>query len=266
MIILTLVLLTTILFTYFLTTIVSNLWLIPVWIISGFLIGLILFLLSFIISSLFVTHTKIGNKGKHYYAQDLSDFVLWLTRVRLTKIIGKENIPKSNFVIYANHKSYMDPFIIKSAVRVKMGFAAKSGIYKLPFVRRWLHAVGSININRDNDREAIKEILKGIKYVEDGMSMLIFPEGGIKSREDEMMIGVKPGAYKLATKPGVPILPIAIIGATQIKNKAPFKKTKIKIIIDKPIHQEEYTKFNPVELGDHVFKIINKMIEENSPK
>ncbi len=255
-------------FTYFSNLYISNLmWLLPVWFVSGLLGGLLVFILFFIIiGSFFVEKTKPTNKLKHAVARQISDLVLFLLRIKIVEVWGKENIPKGNFVMYANHKSNTDPFILVSAVRKNIGYAAKSGVYKLPFVRNWLKGIGSININRDNDRDSIKEIVKGIKHIENGASLAIFPEGGIKSRTNPLMVTVRPGAYKLATKPGVPILPVAIIGAIDVKDNAPLKKTKVKVIIGKPLLESEYSSYTTVELGNIMFENINKMIEENLPK
>lgn len=267
MIIISVILVIAALVTYFLTTIVSQiLWLIPVWVVVGLIAGFLVFVIFFILSSFIVKRTKPTGKFKHFMARQISDFLLFIMRVKIVEVTGKENIPSSNFVIYANHKSNTDPFILVSSIRKNIGYAAKSGVYNLPFVRSWLEGIGSININRNNDREAIKEILRGISLIEKGASLGIFPEGGIKSRTNPYMVDIKPGAYKLATKPGVPILPVAIIGSIDAKDNAPWRKTKIKIIIDKPILKADYENNTTVEIGQIMFEKINKMIKENLPK
>ena len=92
--------------------------------------------------------------------------------------------------------------------------------------------------------------------------MVIFPEGGIKSRETALMEDVKPGSYRLATKPEVPILPVAIIGARHINQNAPLKKSKVTVIILPAIHKAVYETMTTVELGDHVKALINETIIE----
>lgn len=267
MIIVFLILLIAALITYLLTVFGPPIsLLIIVWAIVGLIGGILAFLLFFILASFVVKRTKPFGKFKHFIARQISDFVLLVIRVKIVEVRGKEYLPKSNFVMYANHKSNTDPFILVSAIRKGVGYAAKSGIYKLPFVKSWLTGIGSININRENDREAIKEILRGIALIEKGASLGIFPEGGIKSRTNPYMIDIKPGAYKLATKPGVPILPVAIIGSIDVKDNAPWRKTKIKVIIEKPLLKEDYENLTTIELGEIMFKKINKMIEENLPK
>ncbi|MFA5720269.1 MAG: lysophospholipid acyltransferase family protein [Acholeplasmataceae bacterium] len=236
------------------------LWFMPLWLLISIIAALLLVILSIIIGIPFSKIGKVDGKIKHFYIRHLSDFTRMILRMRITKVIGKENIPNSNFVIYANHKSNTDPFTLVSSIRRPMGFAAKSGVFTIPIIKHWLRSFGCININRDNDREAIKEILVGIKNVEAGLSMAIFPEGGIKSRETTLMEEVKPGAYRLATKPQVPILPVAIIGARHIQKNAPFKCSKLQVIILPMIEPSVYNEMTTVELGDHVKELINQTI------
>lgn len=237
-----------------------SLWFIPLWFLISVLSAFLVIILSIIIGIPFSKLGKVNGKIKHFYIRHLSDFTRLLLRIRITHISGKEHIPKSNFVIYANHKSNTDPFTLVSAIRKPMGFAAKSGVFTIPIIKHWLRSFGCININRDNDREAIKEILIGIKHVEAGLSMAIFPEGGIKTRETTLMEEVKPGAYRLATKPEVPILPVAIIGARHITKNAPFRCSKLQVIILPMIEPSVYNQMTTVELGDHVKELINDTI------
>lgn len=241
-------------------------WFIPLWIIIGFLITTILLLLTLIIGLPFAKQTKVTGKAKHWYIRHMSDFVRHLlVRVKITEVIGKENLPKNtNYVVFGNHKSNMDPLIVVSALRTPMGFAAKSSLFRYPVLSGWMRSFGCININRQNDRDAIKEILVGVKLIEQGLSMAIFPEGGIKSRETSLMIDVKPGAYKLATKARVPIVPIALTGARFIQFNHPKRITKVKVIIGKPLYESDYKDMTTTEIGDYVFNLVNQMIKDNT--
>lgn len=243
-----------------------SLWFIPLWILIGLLAASLFVLSTFFIGRYLTKMGKVTGRIRHFYVWNIADFVrMFIVRIRI-KVIGKENIPKdTNYVVYGNHKSNVDPIIIVSALRTRMGFAAKSELFGVKLLNGWIDNIGCININRENDREAVREILKGIGYVKQGLSMGIFPEGGIKSRDTNYMVDVKPGAYKLATKAGVPIVPIALIGSRYIKDRAPKKSTKVTMVIGKPIYEEEYKEMTTVELGDHVFKIINDMITKHDP-
>ena len=125
---------------------------------------------------------------------------------------------------------------------------------------------GCIQIDRENNREAAKSILKGIEQIKHGMIMAIFPEGGIKDRDDEQMVAIKAGAYKLATKAEAPIVAITMIGTTDVKYRAPWRRTKIKVIVHDPIYKEQYEQISTVELGEMVMKMVNETIKNGNSK
>ena len=52
----------------------------------------------------------------------------------------------------------------------------------------------AVIMNREDDREAAKAMISAIKQVKDGTSMIIFPEGGIKTRDVEEMVNLRAGA------------------------------------------------------------------------
>ncbi|MDY0209890.1 MAG: 1-acyl-sn-glycerol-3-phosphate acyltransferase [Acholeplasma sp.] len=239
-----------------------SLWFLPLWFVVGYMIAWISMILILILMLPYGKMTKVDNKFKHYFIRSIARFVsLFVLRLNI-KILGKEKLPKKGgYVIYANHKSYADPFILYQIINRPTGMAAKKGIYKLSVIRNWMPLFGCIQIDRENNREAAKSILKGIEQIKKGMIMGIFPEGGIKDRQDEKMVAIKAGAYKLATKADAPIVPVTMIGASDVKHRAPFKTTQIKVIIHDPIFKEDYEALSTVELGEKVAELVNQTIK-----
>ena len=121
-----------------------------------------------------------------------------------------------------------------------------------------MNAFQIIKINRDNDREAAKSIVEGIKYMKNDNSVIIFPEGGIKTREVEQMVSIKPGAYKLATKSDAVIQPIAIIGNSKIC-KRKWYQPRVRVIVRflQPINPEDYKDLNTHEIAYKVVEAVN---------
>lgn len=244
----------------------SELWLIPIWLIVGYALAWISMVLLLIIMMPYMKFTKVDNKFKHYYIRSIAKFLsVFVLRLDM-KVEGKHLLPtEGSYVMYANHKSYADPFILYQLVDKPTGMAAKKGIYKLPIVRNYMPWFGCIRIDRENNRDAAKSILKGIEQIKQGMCMAIFPEGGIKDRNDEQMVAMRAGAYKLATKAEAPIVPITLIGTTDVKYRAPWRMTKIKVIIHEPIYKEHYQSLSTTELADHVMKLVNETIKTQTP-
>ncbi len=235
-------------------------WYILLWVLCSFIATALLYIIAILILVLrYKLDKNHKSRWKYKALYRWLTFVMIICRVKI-EVIGKENIPTTPFISVANHKSMLDVVAIFNAYHTMLSAVSKKSVYNVPFVKHIMKSCAVVSIDRDNDREGVKELLKGIKLVEDGFNYIIFPEGGIKTRETEEMVSVRPGAYKLATKAGASISPVSIIGSSKIANNAPFKKTKVKIIIHKPIFKEEYELLNTTEIGDKIFDIVNEGI------
>jgi len=95
--------------------------------------------------------------------------------------------------------------------------------------------VGYIPINRSNPKSAYRSLLLAAKKVEDGTSVLIFPEG---TRQSPNQLGkFKKGGFILAVKSGRPLVPVSISGSAAVLPKKSFsiKPGLIDIVVGKPI-------------------------------
>ena len=252
-------------------TVIANInglndWFIILWLILGLLTATILLVLWLLcLIYIIMPKCKPGSKFMQKLVWPWIDFVNQLCRMHIT-IEGKENIPNDTFVIFANHKSMLDITILYEAVNRPISAIAKKELSNVPVLKTLCKSLKVQFVDRENDREAVKGLLQAIKYVSGGLNYFIFPEGGIKSRGTELMIDLRPGAYKLATKPRAVILPTSIIGSSKLATNAFKKRTNIKVIFHKPIYPEEYETFNTHEIGEHVGKIINDGVENAQKK
>lgn len=243
-----------------------NNWWYVLWVVCGILTMLVMFVLLLGLNLFIFKITKPQNRFKHWVLWQYVDLILIFFNIKI-EIEGKENIPADPVVVYANHKSMLDPVILFYVYRMCnksiISAVGKSTLNKVGFMHRLMNYMGAISINRENDREAAKEMIVGIKRIkETKMGYIIFPEGGIKTRDTEEMVEVKAGAYKLATKAGAAISPVSIIGTSKFKHMNKFKANRCKIIIHKPIYKEEYDKLNTQELGEKVFEIVNAGVRD----
>ena len=94
-------------------------------------------------------------------------------------VYGEENIPSEGPVCYvSNHQGYCDiPCYFTALRKIQFGFVAKDDLEKVPKYGDWIKRVRSSMIKRGDPRASLKAILEGIEYIEQGFSMLIFPEG-----------------------------------------------------------------------------------------
>ncbi len=232
------------------------------WVPVSFILGFLTLVIYLYCNMLIGSHTKPSSKHKHFLLRNLTFWSLKIFHIKL-HVEGLENVPNETFVVYSNHKSNMDPIFIYHALKTnKITAIGKDTLYKNYFMRLIFNTFGALPINRENDREAAKTMIKAISMVKNGTSMIIFPEGGIKTRDVEEMVNLRAGAYKLATKSGAKILPCAIFGSSQIKSRKRIKRKDVTVKFFKPIDKEEYQSMNTTEIGLKVEEIINNGIKE----
>ena len=126
-------------------------------------------------------------------------------------VTGLENIPEEPVLFVSNHQSYADIPLFVAAIDRQIGFIAKADLIKIPIFGSWIKAVRSVFIKRNDARAALKTMEAGAELLRKGFSLGIFPEG-TRSRGPNML-EFKRGSLKLATKTGVPIVPVAISGS-----------------------------------------------------
>lgn len=246
------------LLSYLYSLITTNPWFLFLWIPLGFISTLILFIafIYLVIVPIFI-HINPNSKFKIYYTRHLCKF-LCLICGGILKVEGEENIcPHKRVLVVSNHKSKADPFFIYIALKKGCTVAGKADLWRVKLLLPIIKAFHAIKIDRSSDRESAKSIIEGIKIMKNDESVIIFPEGGIKSREVEQMVSLKAGAYKLATKSDAYIQPIAIIGTSQLSKRKFYQFFKITVRILPYISPEEYKDLSTQEIGHKVIDMVN---------
>jgi 1-acyl-sn-glycerol-3-phosphate acyltransferases len=209
---------------------------------------------------------KYGNEEAEKYLDkillDWVKFCISLIKIKVSTE-GAENIPEGNFLVVANHQGNLDiPCIIYSLNR-RMGFIAKKEMENIPLISYWMKKINCVFMDRENIREAVKSINKGVEILKSGNVLAIFPEG-TRSRGSKMG-EFKKGSLKLGTKAQVLILPIAINGSYKIMEESHgwnIKEGEVKIKISKPINTENLSLEEIKELPSVVERIIRENLNE----
>ena len=248
----------------FLVDLGSLLWL---EIVLGILIGLvvsvghrifILFLMAIVNN-----HSKPQRKLNMFYFRCVCSAFMILTRVHY-KVEGLENFDYSrSYLFIGNHKSNEDFMYTSVPLRkLKLGFLAKMEVQDSFFGVRYAKQLDCVLLNRSNDKEGAKSIIKVINNIKEGTSMMIFPEGLRTDRSTNKMLEGHAGSYKVALKAKCPIVPVSMINTHKIMKNAPFRKTKVKVIFHKPIEYDEFKDLSTIEIEEKVRNIINESIPE----
>lgn len=245
---------------YFGYTLFSFWFLIPVYIILGYFVGILVLAILLILLMPLMKFTKVNTKFKYYLSKSAAKFLSFFILRAIIEVEGKENIPKTGkLTLYANHKSQTDPIFIMSVLNRGLAFTPKISLYKIPVLSNYMSYVGCLPIDRDDNRKTAKTMIKAIENVKMDHAMLIFPEGGIKTRETEEILEIKGGAFKIGTKSESDFLPITIIGATNFAKKRFFLKfLKVKLVIHPVIKYEDVSNLQTAELGELIKDTINK--------
>ncbi len=174
---------------------------------------------------------------------------------------GGERIPKEPCLFVANHQSYVDLAVFTAALNRQVGFIAKKSLTKLPFYGKFIYSVRSVFIDHNDARGAVKVIDTGIEYLNLGFSMGIFPEG--RRSKCAEMDHFKKGSLRLATKPGVPVVPVTISGTYKaFEENGYFCPCRVDVYVHEPIQTKDMEKQRANGLAEDVEKIIRQKLEE----
>ncbi len=243
-------------------------WLVPV-LFVGFFIGFILLhVIVFILSFLFVKLDSPQEKGAKYYrflAKITVPMLLKLARVEINQRgLDVSKVPTDTRLLFVcNHKHDFDPLIMLGVFgEYDIGFIGKKEIFENMFlVGKIMHKLYGLPIDRENNREGAKTIIKAIKILkEDKASIGLFPEG-YTNKTEEKLLPFRNGAFKIAYKADVPIVVCTVNGTREIPKKMFRKKSDVDFCIVDVIYPKDFKDLTTTELGD---KIHNKMEKELS--
>lgn len=174
-------------------------------------------------------------------------------------VVGEENIPDGAVLFVSNHQGNFDIPILLGYIGKPKGFIAKIETQKLYIVRDWMKYINCIFMDRNDIRQSVKAIGEGVKNLKSGKSMVIFPEG--TRSDDGNLLEFKPGSMKLATKSGVPIVPVTISGSMDImlKKSIIIRPANVEIVISKPIMPD--AEIDTVDLTEMVKAQIEKNLK-----
>lgn len=234
-------------------------------IVGGFLILSIPLLLIEWILGKFAPRAKAISSLR--IVQGVFRLCLFVTGIKLT-IIGEEHIPCDQAVLYiGNHRSFFDILVTYSRCHDITGYVAKKELLKIPLLNFWMMYLHCLFLDRHNIKEGLKTILKGIAEIKNGVSLCIFPEGTRGKGETEVdMLPFLEGSFKLATKSGCPIVPMALTNTAEIF-EAHFPKIRpCHVILEygKPIIPAELSKDDARHIGAYTQNIIKEMLLKNA--
>lgn len=120
------------------------------------------------------------------------------------------------YVVIANHESQADPFLL-SWLPWDMRWVAKEELFKPPFSGWAMRMSGDIKLRRGKGDSVRAMMTECERSLAGGIPVMLFPEG--TRSQDGKLLPFKDGAFQLAIKAGVPVLPVAIAGTRHMRPK-----------------------------------------------
>ena len=212
-------------------------------------------------------YAKINKK-----AADLSSLriVQWAFQTIIaicgTKVIvkGAEHLPADEPVLYiGNHRSIFDVIIGYTHCPSRTGFIAKDTLGKVPLLNVWMKRLYCLFLDRNNPRDGLQVILAAIDDIKHGISIYVFPEG-TRTKTGEMA-PFKEGTFKIATKTGCSIIPVAISNTEDIlRNHIPFvKPTTVVFHYGEPMDPNRLDADQKKHIGAYTQSVIANMLAED---
>ena len=152
--------------------------------------------------------SKLYRKTVELYLDAALPVVRWNLKVK-----GMEKVPANGrFIVVSNHVALADPVVMLHIFAGRqLAFISKQENQQMFLVGKVMHKLLCQLINRENDREALKTILRCVEILkEDKASIGVFPEGYI--HKDKKLHHFRPGVFKIAQKAQVPIVVCTLKG------------------------------------------------------
>ena len=232
------------------------LWLLPLEFLGSFLgLAVLVFLLVWLLAAV-VRTDKPQEEDSPFYRwliAILAEAAHTLVGMRV-HATGLEKTPKEGrFLLVCNHLNDFDPVVLLHHFRrSQLAFISKWENTSMFVVGKYMHKIQCQLINRENDREALKTILKCIQILKDDKaSIAVFPEG--YTSRDHKFHTFRPGVFKIAQKAQVPIVVCTVTNTHKVLgNLMHLKSTPIDLHLVDVIQPEEFAGITTVELAGRI--------------
>lgn len=199
--------------------------------------GLLIVLLAIPLSVLALLSVPIDRSGKlfHLVARTWSRFILCIFGIKV-KVRGLEHLePNRHYVYVSNHASMFDIPALITGIPDNVRLVLKKELTKVPLWGWALRYGHYIVIDRGKARDAMRSLERAAERMRTGASVILFAEG-TRTRTGKLQ-AFKRGAFSLAVRSGVPIVPVTINNTFGIlpKGSIDVRPADIEMVLEKPV-------------------------------
>lgn len=204
--------------------------------------AIFLFIAMVVVHPLVLLFDRHRRRAQHYIAKIWA--TLAVSMFYKLEVEGMENLPpnSSPAVYVANHQSFLDIYTLLTLGRC-FKFISKTSIFMLPVIGWAMYLLGVIPLRRMDSRSQLDCLKRCVDLVKRGASVFFFPEG---TRSKDGKLGIfKRGAFSVAVKTGVPVIPITLLGTGKLMPpgmESNLNSGAVKVIIHRPIEGNDAEK------------------------
>lgn len=209
--------------------------------------------------SLLSSFVDRDGRTQHGFARLWSKLILKTSMCPL-QVSGMEKVDTCKPHIYAvNHASAMDIPSLYVGLPFQFRIMAKKELFRYPFLGWHLKRSGQIPIERENARSSLRSLMRASETVRSGMPLVVFPEGG--RTKDGLIQPFLGGAFYVAIKAGVEIVPMALIGTREAlpMNTYVIRPTRFELLVGEPISTEGLAPRDMDALAARVQKAVEEL-------
>ena len=179
---------------------------------------------------------------------------------------GLEKMPeKEPYLLVSNHRSIFDPLVgLIYLKKYDIAFVSKQENLKIPFVGRYIAAIGCLALDRENPKNAIRTIRQAAENIKSGYANYgIYPEGW-ENKTHDPLLPFRSGALKIAKDAGCQVVLSTIRNSDHIFRRA-FTCRPIHIHLDilGTIPAETVKTEKTGELSDRAYQVLEKFLTEH---
>jgi 1-acyl-sn-glycerol-3-phosphate acyltransferase len=230
----------------------------------GFFIFILLLILLFpllLIPIIFPAQFKWTGIINRWWAKLLFVFVFLPYEVESRSKLD----PNKTYIFCPNHFSYLDiPAMGLNPVNAI--FVGKNDMERVPlfgFMYRKLH----LTVDRGSFRSRGNTVLNSFKAIDDGKSLVIYPEGGIATLHPPQVSPFKDGAFRTAIEKQISVVPVTIpFNWIILPDQKPLRLSRgnVKVIFHEPIETKGMTIMEVKKLKDEVYSVIASELEKQN--
>jgi 1-acyl-sn-glycerol-3-phosphate acyltransferase len=190
---------------------------------------------SVVLGTASVLSTIVDRRGNfgHKCARAWSWLILHTSGVRVD-IQGLERLdPQRSYIFAANHQSIYDIPVLFASLPFQLRIISKESIGRIPFLGWHLRRTGHVLVDRTKPGAGV--VKKMAKLVEQGHSLLVFPEGTRST--DGRVARFKGGSFVIALQAGLPVVPISVVGSRHVmfRGEVMVRPGRVRVVVHDPI-------------------------------